>query len=118
MTTESALGGATLACLAVAVAAFLLAASALRTYAGGGWLPMLALALGLYTLGNLMMVPLMRASGMAVAVSVAAVLQLVLANVVGLTVFGERPGPYQVAGIVLGILAVALILWAPGGRGG
>lgn len=106
-----------IAWLAGAVVAFLSAAAALRSYAGSDWLPMLLLALALYTAGNLMMVPLMRASGMAVAISVAAVLQLVLANLVALTLFGERPDAFQTAGIVLGIVSVALIVLAPG-RGG
>ena len=49
-------------------------------------------ALVLYTAGNLMMVRLMRDGGMAVAISVSAVLQLVLANAVAVILFGERPG--------------------------
>ena len=110
------MSGAVIAWLALAVVAFLCAASALRSYAASDWLPMLLAALALYTAGNLMMVPLMRASGMAVAISVAAVLQLVLANLVAVTIFGERPGPFQTAGIVLGIVSVGLILWSPGMR--
>ena len=110
--------GPTIFWLIAAMAAFLGGAAALRSYAGGDWLPMLLLALGLYTAGNLLMVPLMRASGMAVAISVAAVLQLVLANVVAVLLFGERPGTFQSAGILLGIVSVGLILWAPGTREG
>jgi glucose uptake protein len=109
---------AAIAWLSAAAATFLAASTALRAYAGSDWLPMLLAALVLYTAGNLMMVPLMRASGMAVAISVAAVLQLVLANGVAVLAFGERPGPYQSAGILLGIVSVALILWAPGAREG
>ena len=109
--------GSAIAWRAAAVAAFLAAAAALRGYAGSDWLPLLVLALALYTAGNLMMVPLMRASGMAVAISVAEVLQLVLANLVAVAVFGERPGAFQAAGIVLGMVAVGLILLTPG-RGG
>ncbi|HET7409875.1 MAG TPA: hypothetical protein VFJ13_06720 [Paracoccaceae bacterium] len=107
-----------IAWLAAAVAAFLAGAAALRSYVGSDWLPMLLVGLVLYTAGNLMMVPLMRASGMAVAISVAAVLQLVLASLVAVFAFGERPGPFQAAGILLGIVAVALILWSPGAREG
>ena len=107
-----------IAWLAAAVAAFLAGAAALRSYVASDWLPMLLCGLVLYTAGNLMMVPLMRASGMAVAISVAAVLQLVLASLVAILAFGERPGGFQAAGILLGIVAVALILWSPGAREG
>ena len=110
--------GSAIAWLAAAVAAFIGGATALRSYAASDWLPMLFAALVLYTAGNLMMVTLMRISGMAVAISVAAVLQLVLANLVAVFLFAERPGPTQTIGILLGIVAVALILWAPGEREG
>ena len=78
---------------------------------------MLLIALCLYTLGNLMMVRLMRETGMAVAISVSAVLQLVLASAVGLTLFGERPTALQAAGLALGVVAVALIVWPERGQG-
>ena len=107
-----------IAWLMAAIAVFIGGAAALRSYAGTDWLPMLLLSLALYAVGNLMMVQPMRSGGMAVAISVSAVLQLVMVNLLALTVFGERPGPFQSAGIVLGILAVALILWAPGARQG
>ncbi|MGZ9812134.1 EamA family transporter [Pseudoroseicyclus sp. H15] len=74
-----------------------------------GWL-LIACALALYTLGNLMMLRLMRESGMAVAISISAVLQLLLANAVAFVWFGERPAPMQMAGIALGVAAVALIV--------
>ena len=64
-----------------------------------------------------MMVRVMREGGMAVAISVSAVLQLLMANAVAMVWFGERPAPVQIAGIGLGALAVALILWPHGGRG-
>ncbi|MCU0832549.1 MAG: hypothetical protein MUC58_13760 [Rhizobiaceae bacterium] len=97
--------------LALAMAVFLAAASSLRAYAGGAALPVLLLALLLYCVGNLMMVPLMKVSGMAVAMSVSAVLQLLLSVLVAVSVFGERPLTIQWAGIALGVAAVTLILW-------
>jgi small multidrug resistance pump len=99
------------ALLGIAMAVFLAASSCLRLYAGGGAFWVLLLALALYCVGNLMMVPLMAANGLAVAMSVSAVLQLLLATLVGVTVFGERPFMVQWAGIVLGVAAVVLILW-------
>lgn len=97
--------------LSIAMAVFLAASSCLRLYAGGGALWVLVLALLLYCGGNLMMVPLMRANGLAVAISVSAVLQLLLATLVAVSVFGERPLMIQWAGIGLGMIAVVLILW-------
>jgi len=103
--------------LAGAMAVFLAASVSLRSYVDSGKIGVLVVALILYTLGNLMMVRLMRESGMAVAISLSAVLQLVLASAVGLTLFGERPTAQQAAGLVLGIIAVALIVWPQRGQG-
>ncbi len=92
--------GGSLVWLGATMGVFLSASAALRAYVGGtGW-GMLGGALLLYSLGNLMMVRLMRESGMAIAISVSAVL-----------LFAERPMPLQWAGIVLGVVAVALIVW-------
>ena len=99
------------------MAVFLTASTTLRSYVDSGKWPVLIVALCLYTLGNLMMVRLMRESGMAVAISLSAVLQLVLASAVGLTIFGERPSAQQLAGVALGIVAVALIVWPQRGQG-
>lgn len=105
------MSGPLLLWLGLAMAVFLSASATLRAYVAqpSPWLIVLALAL--YTGGNLMMVRLMRESGMAVAVSVSAVLQLLLATLVAVVVFGERPGGLQWAGIGLGVVAVALIAW-------
>ena len=97
--------------LSLAMAVFLAASSCLRAYAGGAALWILLLALVLYCVGNLMMVPLMKANGLAVAMSVSAILQLLLATFVAVVAFGERPMMIQWAGIALGIVAVMLILW-------
>lgn len=102
--------------LAAAMAVFLAASATLRQHVDDGrWLTLLG-ALALYTFGNLMMVRLMRESGMTVAISLSAVLQLVLAAAVGLVLFQERPTALQTAGIALGVVSVALILWPGGGR--
>jgi small multidrug resistance pump len=93
------------------MAVYLTASTLLRAYVDTSRLSWLLLALVLYTVGNLIMVRLMRETGMAVAISVTAVLQLVLAAAVGITVFGERPGTLQAAGLALGVVAVALIVW-------
>ena len=61
---------------------FMAAASSLRVYVDRPSVWLLALAIGLYTAGNLMMVRVMRESGLAVAMSLSAVLQLVLINLI------------------------------------
>lgn len=103
--------------LGLATAIFLLAASALRGFAGQGQLWMILTSLALYGIGNLVMVRVMRDSGMAVAISVSAVLQLVLATCVAVIFFAERPTGLQWGGIALGVVAVAMIVW-PTGRAG
>lgn len=111
------MSGVAMLSLGVATGIFLVAASALRAYAVQGQLWMILTSLALYVAGNLVMVRVMRDSGMAVAISVAAVLQLVLATLVAVAFFAERPTGLQWGGIALGVVAVTMILW-PTGRTG
>jgi glucose uptake protein len=104
--------------LATTMTIFLAATSLLRRYVDVQALWLVIVALALYCIGNLMMVRLMREGGMAVAISVSAVLQLLMANVVAIAVFGERPTLVQFAGIALGAVAVVLILSPWKGAGG
>lgn len=92
---------------------FLLAASAAKAWAlsPGAW--RLALVLVLYTAGNLIMLRLIRDFGMGVALSLSAVIQLVAVNVVAVAWFGEAIGGIQAVGIVLAIVAVAMITLGP-----
>jgi len=103
--------------LAGIMAIFMAAASSLRVYVDRPSVWLLVVAITLYTAGNLMMVRVMRESGLAVAMSLSAVLQLVLINLIGLLIFGERPSPMQVGGITLGIVAVTMIVWPQGRQG-
>jgi glucose uptake protein len=102
--------------LLMAMGVFVLANSVLRTYAASSYLPTLLGALLLFSLGNVMMVRLMRESGLALAISVSSVLQLILISLVAFAWFGERPTGMQLAGMALGIVAVVLIAWPQGGR--
>ena len=99
-----------------AMAVFIAGNSVLKSYAMSGAVPVLIGALALFLVGNLMMVRVMRESGLGVAVAVSSVVQLVLVGVVAFAVFGERPTPMQLSGMVLGVVAVALIVWPTGGR--
>lgn len=103
--------------LSGAMAAFVLANSVLRAYAASGAWPTLALALFCFLVGNLMMVRLMRESGLALAVSISSVVQLVALALIGVLWFGERLTGVQTAGVALGIVAVAMIAWPTGAAG-
>lgn len=100
-----------------AMAVFITANSVLKVYAGSGQIAVLIGALALFCAGNLMMVRVMRESGLGVAVAISSVVQLVLIGVVAFMVFGERPTAMQLAGMALGVVAVAMIAWPQGGRG-
>jgi glucose uptake protein len=102
--------------LGMAMAVFVAANSVLRSYASSSYLPTLLGALLLFSLGNVMMVRLMRESGLALAISISSVAQLVLISAVAFLWFGERPTGLQLAGMALGVVAVALIAWPQGGR--
>lgn len=99
--------------LGASTVVFVLAASAAKawTVTPSHW--RLVLVLALYTLGNLIMLRLIREFGMGVALSLSAVIQLVAVNVVALYWFGERVNLMQGAGILAAILAIALISIGP-----
>jgi glucose uptake protein GlcU len=99
--------------LAVSTVIFLLAATSAKSWALQPGVGKLVLTLALYTVGNLIMLRLIREFGMATAFSLSAVIQLVAVNVVALAYFGERLGAIQGAGVALAILAVALITLGP-----
>ncbi len=97
---------------------FLLAATVAKSWALSPSLGKIVLTLALYTLGNLIMLRLVREFGMATAFSLSAVIQLVAVNVIALAFFGERLSMVQSSGIVLAIVAVGMITLGPafGGR--
>ena len=101
--------------LAVAIAIFITAASMSRLYVSDGRVVIVVVAMMLYTLGNLLMIRVMREIGLGAAISVATFAQLVMVNVVAFMVFHERPAPMQTTGIALGALGMLLIL-LPGGK--
>jgi multidrug transporter EmrE-like cation transporter len=104
--------------LGFATVIFLLAATVAKQWALAPSLGKIVLALALYSLGNLIMLRLVRDFGMATAFSLSAVIQLVAVNLIALAYFGERLGMIQSAGVVLAVAAVAMITLGPaaGGR--
>lgn len=108
--------GASVLWLAAATAVFVAANGVLKTYAvKGGW-PILAGALVLFCVGNWLMVQVMRANGLGLAIALSAIFQLVAISLMAIMVFGERPTGLQLAGMALGVVAVALIAWPAGGK--
>lgn len=92
---------------------FLLAASGAKSWAVAPGMGKLVLTLALYTLGNLIMLRLVRELGMSVAFSLSAVIQLIAVNVIAIAWFGERLSSAQGIGIALAIAAVAVISFGP-----
>ena len=110
------MNGSVYALLAVTTIIFTGAASVSRIYSIDGRAFIVVIAMTLYIIGNLMMIPIMRAAGLGVALSISTIAQLILANVVAFTFFEERPAPMQVAGLVLGLISMALIMLPTGER--
>jgi multidrug transporter EmrE-like cation transporter len=99
--------------LAASTVIFLLAATVAKYWALAPSLGKLALTLVLYSLGNLIMLRLVREFGMSTAFSLSAVIQLVAVNVIALAYFGERLGAVQSAGLMLAVVAVGMIMFGP-----
>ena len=99
--------------LAASTVIFLLAASGAKSWALAPSMGKLVLTMALYTLGNLIMLRLVREFGMSVAFSLSAVIQLIAVNLVALTYFGERLNTSQGLGFALAVAAVAVISFGP-----
>jgi glucose uptake protein len=100
--------------LAVAVPMFVIAAMIQRFYIADGRMFLLIAALVLFTIGNALMVLVMRDMGLGVAISIATIAQLILVNIIAYALFEERPAPMQLAGIALGVVSMILILMPRG----
>ncbi len=98
--------------LGASTLSFIAAASAAKSWAlsANSW-ALLALTLALYTVGNLIMLRLIRDMGMGVALSLSGIVQLVAVNLVAVAIFGERLTALQTVGLVMGLTSMALILW-------
>ena len=103
--------------LGLATVIFLLAATVAKYWAVAPHVGKIVLALALYSAGNLVMLKLVRDFGMASAFSLSAVIQLVAVNLIALIYFGERLGMVQGAGVLLAVVAVAMITLGPAASG-
>lgn len=102
--------------LLTSTAVFVVANGVLKAYATHGDWRVLAGALTLFCLGNLLYVQVLRASGLGVAVALSAIFQLLAITAMAVLVFGERPTGLQLAGMALGVVAVAMVAWPGGAR--
>ena len=109
--------GAMFLWLAASTAVFVAANATLKTYAVKGGPLLLVGALALFCLGNWIMVQVMRGSGLGLAISLSAIFQLLAITAMAIVVFHERPTGLQMAGMALGVVAVAMIAWPSGGKG-
>ena len=78
--------------LAASTIVYVLAAGSAKSWALAPSAGKILATLALYTIGNLIMLRLVRTFGMSAAFSVTAVLQLVAINAVAILVFGEKLG--------------------------
>jgi small multidrug resistance pump len=97
--------------ISVSAVIFVSAATASRLYVSTSNMLWVLLSLALYIVGNLIMIRLMREGGLGLAISVSAIAQLVLANLIAFGFFQERISAVQMGGIALGLVAVTLMVW-------
>ena len=93
-----------------ATAVFIGAATSSRAYVGTSNILFLLLSMALDIVGNLMMLKLMREGGLGLAISLSAITQLLMINVIAFIFFGERLNLTQLAGVGLGVVAMGLML--------
>ena len=99
--------------LAASTAAFILAAGVAKNWAVSPGLGKLVLTLALYTLGNLIILKLIRGVGLGVALSLSAIIQLLAVNALAFFYFEEKVNTLQSVGIACAVVAVALITLGP-----
>ena len=71
--------------------------------------------MALFCLGNYLMVRVMRENGLGLAIALSLIFQLIAITAMAFVWFGERPTALQMAGLALGLVAVGMIIWPPGG---
>jgi glucose uptake protein len=109
------MNGVVLVYLVGSTAVFMAANATLKTYAAQGGIWILAGALALFCVGNFLMVRVMRENGLGLAIALSLIFQLIAITLMAVVVFGERPSALQIAGLVLGVVAVTMIVWPQGG---
>ena len=73
----------------------------------------LIISLSAYSVGTLLLLPVLRSAGLGYSVVVACCVQLVLMTAAGWALFGERISAYQICGLALAVAAVILMSVSP-----
>lgn len=98
--------------LGLSTALFVAAGSAAKSWAISHESSLLlVLTLSLYTAGNLVVLRLIRDYGLGIAISLSAVVQVLIVNVIAFGIFGERISVVQACGVALATLSIALIIY-------
>ncbi|MBL0374510.1 hypothetical protein JJB09_21075 [Rhizobium sp. KVB221] len=92
-------------------AIFMAAATSSRAYVSTNNVLWVVFSMCLYVTGNLIMLKLMREGGLGLAISISAITQLILVNLIAFSFYGERLSSLQVGGLVLGVAAMVLMMW-------
>jgi glucose uptake protein GlcU len=99
--------------IVLAAAIFVAAAACAKLYAlEPAWSRLLG-ALALYSLGNLVVIRVLREVGLGLAMSLSTVVQLIVVNLLAVLIFRERLTGPQYVGVALGVAAVALMMLPP-----
>lgn len=101
----------------LAAAVFVGAAACAKFYAQDPAWWRLGAALALYTVGNLLVIRVLREVGLGLAMSVSTVVQLIVVNLLAVVIFRERLTGPQYVGVALGVAAVVLMMLPPKAQG-
>ena len=101
------MNGAMAVHLVASSAGFALGSVLLKRYADSGSWGDLALAFGVFAASNLLYVPVL-ARGLGQGAALSSMAQLILMSALGMLIFGEKLGPYNVAGLVTALITVWL----------
>lgn len=94
----------------LAAIVFVAAAACAKLYVLTPAWPRLLSALALYTIGNLVVIRVLREVGLGLAMSLSTIVQLIVVNLMAVLIFRERLTGPQYLGVALGLAAVALML--------
>jgi multidrug transporter EmrE-like cation transporter len=95
--------------LALSTLIFLVAATCAKSWAVSASNGKLVLTIALYSVGNLIMLRLVREFGMASAFSLSAIIQLIAINLIAVMFFGERLTYAHCMGILLAVASVIIL---------
>ncbi len=102
-----------LALLLIGSLAFLAGGTLAKTYTINQSGIFLGLALLLYTVGNVIVIEVMKQAGLGVTISLTTIIQLIATNTIAILYFQERLSSMQAVGLVLGLISFCLIAFFP-----